>query len=242
MYGKQDKGKDFLQGINAEILEQLTEGGKVNNAVGLAGDLKEIVEVVAICGRRFPGYMARIGIPRTSGAIDEVAVAFTDEQLQGNGEIAGVGIPKGSRLLVAGQIQTLKDFKTGRRLVFVLADYVALSPKAMLQNDVALVGELAYRPKYRETPKGKRITEIYVRTQNMLTSGTCYIPCICWQGMADRAAEWQQGDQVRLLGRCQSRTYREYPTEDIGEAKERRVYEVSVSLVEHEGNHEVPWE
>ena len=48
MYGKQDKGKDFLQGINAEILEQLTEGGKVNNAVGLAGDLKEIVEVVAI--------------------------------------------------------------------------------------------------------------------------------------------------------------------------------------------------
>lgn len=242
MDGRLDRGKDFIQEINKDLLEQLTEGGKIKNAVGLAGNLKEVVEIVAICGLAFHGYMAKIEIPRGSGVIDEVAVAFTDAELQGNGEIAGFEIAKGSRLLVVGKMQTLKDFGTGQRLVFVLADYVALSPKAMIQNDVALMGELAYGPKYRETPKGKRITEIFVKTQNMLIPGTSYIPCICWQGMADKVAEWQQGDQVKLLGRCQSRAYSKRTEEHTGEFEERTVREVSVNLIENEGNHEVPWE
>lgn len=59
-------------------------------------------------------------------------------------------------------MQTLKDFQSGRLLVYILADFVAVSEKAVEQDDVAIRGILANAPIHRETPKGKRITDITV--------------------------------------------------------------------------------
>lgn len=137
---------------------------------------------------------------------------------------------------MAGKVQTLKDFESGRVLVYVLADFVALSPKAMQQDDAALVGELAYKPVYRETPRGKRITDIFVKVQNVLTAGICYVPCICWQETADEVAGWQQGDKVKLLGRYQSREYSKLKDIDNEESREiRTAYELSVNHIERIG-------
>lgn len=38
---------------------------------------------------------------------------------------------EGSRLLLTGKVQTLKDFQSGRLLVYILADFVAVSEKAV---------------------------------------------------------------------------------------------------------------
>lgn len=160
MKREQDKKPDFLKDLNTGILDELTKSGRVKNAVGLAGELTEIKEVSNICGLPFVGYLGKIETPRPSGIIDEVVIAIEKSVAVMQGGIAfETAAQPGSRLLLSGKMQTLKDFESGRVLVFVLADYVAVSPKAMLQNDTALMGELAYTPRHRETPRGKRITD-----------------------------------------------------------------------------------
>lgn len=231
---KQDKKPDFLADLNADILDDLTEKGRISNAAGLAGELTELEEVTDICGLRFNGYLAKIETKRPSGIIDEVAVAFTETAVDrgktGDGlRLENYFLP-GSRLLISGRQQALKDFKSGKVLVFILAEYIGLSPKAMLQNDIALMGELKYKPTYRGTPRGKRISDIFVEVENVLTGTRCYIPCICWQENADEVAGWQPGDKVKLLGRYQSR---EYPKQTENEV--RTAYEISVSFIKRTG-------
>lgn len=244
MRKEQDKKPDFLQDINAGIWDELTKDEKIKNAAGMVGGVKELKEVSHICGLPFTGYLGKISTPRLNDIIDEVVVAFEEKAVApgDNQEYTGkTKIPEvGDRVLVYGKIQTLKDFKSGRVLVFVLADYVAVSPKAMLQNDIAIMGELAYRPRYRETPKGKRITDIFVQVQNVLTAGTCFIPCICWQETADEVADWQQGDKVKLLARYQSREYLKRTEKEkrngLEVITEKRIaYELSVQGIKRTG-------
>ncbi len=238
--GRQDKRPDFLADFNAGILDSLTEGGRVKNMAGLAGEAVEINKVSDICGFKFNGYLATIKTVRPKGAEDEVVVAFTDAAVDLPGEEAGLKIKTGSRLLISGRQQALKDFRSGRVLVYTLADYISVSPKAPHQNDVALVGELAYKPVYRRTPKGARIADIFVKTENIFTGKDCYIPCICWHGAADMAAGWEPGDGVKLLGRCQSRDYVKIrETEKNGRmgtiGETRTAHEISISLIKKIG-------
>lgn len=238
MRKEQDKKPNFKKDLNAGILD-LTKGGKIKNAVGLAGEVKELAAVTNICGLPFSGYLGKIETPRPSGNMDEVVIAFEENTpFKQNGVEFDVlrEFAAGSRLLVAGKMQTLKDFESGRVLVYVLAEFVALSPKAMQQDDVALVGELEYNPVHRVTPRGKHIADMFVKVQNVLTAGTCYIPCICWQETADEVAEWKQGDKVKLLGRYQSREYSKLKDIDNEESRETRTaYELSVNYIERVG-------
>ena len=74
-------------------------------------------------------------------------------------------------------------------------------------------------------------SDITVKVKNEITGGSCYLPCICWQGQADEAAQWQQGDTVELLGRYQSRQYEKVLDAATGEREQRTAYEVSVRLI-----------
>lgn len=232
MKREQDKKPDFLRDINTAIMEELTAGGIKDNAEGLAGELKEVEEVTELCGLRFNGYLAKVETPRPRGTLDEVIVAFTDAVIsKAEGDIAGFEIAIGSKVLVSGKVQTLKDFESGRVLVFILADFVGLVKSPMMQDDVALRGVIAHEPVYRTTPRGKRITDISVMVKNELTGNKCFIPCICWQEQADEVAGWQQGDTVELLGRYQSRQYEKVIDTDSGSRERRTAYEISVQLI-----------
>lgn len=239
---KKEFTPNFLKDLNTEILEQLTAGSSEKNVVGLAGDVKELKVVEDICGLRFKGYLGLIEVERPSGITDTLVVAFAwDTPYKStNGVKFDVlqEYPAGSRLLLYGKMQTLKDFSTGRRLVFVLADFVALSPKAERQNDIVLVGEIVYKPTYRETPRRKRISDIFVKVRNQLTKSSSLIPCICWNETADEVANWLPGDTVKLLGRLQSREYEKLIEEIYADGvvaervtETRTAYEVSVHTI-----------
>lgn len=120
----QDKKPDFLADLNADILDDLTEKGRIRNAAGLAGELTELEEVTDICGLRFNGYLAKIETKRPSGIIDEVAVAFTEAAVDRGKTGDGLRLENyfllGSRLLISGRQQALKDFKSGKVLVKLL--------------------------------------------------------------------------------------------------------------------------
>lgn len=242
MKKEQDNKPDFLRDINTAIMEDLTAGGIKDNAAGLAGELKEIEEVTELCGLRFNGYLAKIETPRPRGTLDEVIVAFTDGKVdvgqQRDGRPLKEFMTAGSKVIVSGIVQTLKDFESGKVLVFILADFVGLVKNPMMQDDVALRGVIAHEPIYRTTPRGKRITDISVMVKNELTGNKCFVPCICWQEQADEVAGWKKGDTVELLGRYQSREYSKKVaepykgTETIEHRIERRTaYEISVQLI-----------
>lgn len=236
---EQCKRPDVLAGLNAGVLDDLTEKRRISNAAGLAGELTELEEVTDLCGLRFNGYLAKIETKRPSGIIDEVIVAFTDAVIsKAEGDIEGFEIAIGSKVLVSGKVQTLKDFESGKVLVFILADFLAMVRNVgnrMMQDDIALRGVIAHKPVYRTTPRGKRITDISVMVKNELTGNKCFIPCICWQEQADEAAGWQQGDTVELLGRYQSRQYEKVIDADSGSRERRTAYEISVRLINRKG-------
>lgn len=235
MKKKQDNKPDFLRDINTAIMEELTAGGIKGNAAGLTGELKEVEEVTELCGLRFNGYLAKIETPRPRGTLDEVVVAFTEATLSrgqtGDGLHIEDFLKSGSKVLVSGKVQTLKDFESSRVLVFILADFVGLVENPMMQDDVAIRGIIAHEPVYRTTPRGKRITDISVIVKNELTGNKCFIPCICWQEQADEVKNWQPDDVVELLGRYQSRQYEKIIDTYSGKKEKRTVYEVSVQLI-----------
>ena len=161
------KKPDFLRDLDTAIMDELTGGGIKGNAAGLVGTLTQIKEIKQLCGLPFCGYMAKLETVRPSGVPDEVTVVFAE----GVPYRACNGIEfdvmqefvEGSRLLLTGKVQTLKDFQSGRLLVYILADFVAVSEKAVEQDEAAVRGVIANKPTYRETPRGKRITDITVR-------------------------------------------------------------------------------
>ena len=229
------KKPDFLRDLDTAIMDELTGGGIKGNAAGLVGTLTQIKEIKQLCGLPFCGYMAKLETVRPSGVPDEATVVFAEDvpYRACNGIEFDVmqEFVEGSRLLLTGKVQTLKDFQSGRLLVYILADFVAVSEKAVEQDEAAVRGVIANKPTYRETPRGKRITDITVKVRNELTGGNCFLPCICWQEQADEAAQWQQGDTVELLGRYQSRQYEKVLDAATGEREQRTAYEVSVRLI-----------
>ena len=229
------KKPDFLRDLDTAIMDELTSGGIKGNAAGLVGTLTQIKEIKQLCGLPFCGYMAKLETVRPSGVPDEVTVVFAEDvpYRACNGIEFDVmqEFVEGSRLLLTGKVQTLKDFQSGRLLVYILADFVAVSEKAVEQDEAAVRGVIANKPTYRETPRGKRITDITVKVRNELTGGSCFLPCVCWQEQADEAAQWQQGDTVELLGRYQSRQYEKVLDTATGEREQRTAYEASVRLI-----------
>ena len=229
------KKPDFLRDLDTAIMDELTGGGIKENAAGLVGTLTQIEKIKQLCGLPFCGYVAKLETVRPSGVPDEVTVVFAEDvpYKACNGIEFDVmqEFVEGSRLLLTGKAQTLKDFQSGRLLVYILADFVTVSEKAVEQDEVAIRGVIANKPTHRETPRGKRITDITVKVRNELTGGSCYLPCICWQEQADEAAQWQQGDTVELLGRYQSRQYEKVLDAATGEREQRTAYEVSVRLI-----------
>lgn len=140
----------------------------------------------------------------------------------------------GSTVEVTGKVQTYKDTQTGRTQLFIWASYLAAVPKDSQQLNIAYIkGATAKQPVYRETPKGKRITDITVCIPSAFTPGFySYIPCITWGKLAEQTAGLQKGNEVYLEGRIQSRLYTKKTPEGV---QEFTTWEISASKLEATG-------
>lgn len=191
------------------------------NVVGLAGTAAVAPMPYNNIYGRSGVYALWLDIARDSGVIDRVLVLFQEDKVDGDtfdallGDYMETGglaalIKEGSRVEVTGAIQTYKDIATGRTQLFVWAYIVAAEGHYTGQefNNVYITGEVAKVPKYRETPKGRRITDIALRIPSVFTPGFySYIPCITWETVADRAQWLEENTTVYLEGRLQSRDY-----------------------------------
>lgn len=190
------------------------------NTVGIVGTAAAAPERHHNLYGRENVYALWLDTDRDSGVADRVLVLFQEDKIDGDsfgtlpgdhmepGALAAL-IKEGSRIEVTGAIQTYKDRDTGRIQLFVWGLYLATVPNNSQQLNIAyLNGEIAKTPTYRETPKGKHITDIAIRIPSAFTEGFySYIPCITWEKLAERAAELPEGTVVYLEGRIQSRDY-----------------------------------
>lgn len=212
------------------------------NTAGIAGTVAAAPEPYRNIYGRENVYALWLDITRDSGIADRVLVLFQEEKINGDsfgalpgdymetGALAAL-IKQGSRVEVTGTIQTYKDKETGRTQLFIWGLYLAAVSKNSQQLNIAYVlGIVAKQPVYRETPKGKHITDITVRIPSAFTPGFySYIPCITWEKLAEQAAGLQEGAVVYLEGRIQSRDYTKKTPEGV---QTFTTWEISASKLE----------
>ena len=175
---------------------------ETDNAVALQGILKELDKVDNINTLPFNGYELTVITERRSGALDEAIVYVQGD----NVDSIGVNTP----VMILGSLQAYKNFITGKVLVYVLAETAQqiTGEHWDYENEVQLSGALGSGITYRETPLGKRISDISVLVENKLKDlHGCYIPCIAWNDTAAMVKEWHEGERVTLKGKLQSRAY-----------------------------------
>lgn len=97
-------------------------------------------------------------------------------------------------------------------------------------NEVFIDGFICKEPMYRETPLGRKITDMLVASNRERSNKSDYIPCVTWGRNAIRSSEMQVSNNVVLNGRLQSREYTKRYEDEKEEIK--TVYEVSVAKIQ----------
>lgn len=225
----------------------MTEGNKI----GIVGTIQETPRLILDApefDRKI--YETKIAAPRRSGTEDVLILRYS-------GKVAGRKkeadrLKKGTRVIVAGEIRTENE----REIVptqpsvkiFIFADGIAEAPEnTENQNEVRLCGHICKDPRARviknkktreEDKEPLHITDLMVAVEGGKNPN--YIPCICWQNVADAAAGLKKGMYVEIEGRFQSREYRK-KIEENDVPFLMTAYEVSVSQLGVDyGDEEIP--
>lgn len=206
-----------------------------NNLIGIVGVLTEDPKITLDAKNwKKKIFETMITADRRSGRVDTLileipaAAAGSEEEMK--------KLTAGTEVLVIGEINT-KDINTQdpteqRVKVFIKALTITKNdPSANRQNNVIIKGNLCKDPRSRKTPRGTAVTEIMVATN--FKNESHYIPCVCWQNVAEAAAGLQKGDYVEIEGRFQSREYKKQMPDGV--AFLMTAYEVSVASLGMQG-------
>ncbi len=96
-------------------------------------------------------------------------------------------------------------------------------------NTVELNGFICKPPIYRTTPFNREITD-FLLAVNRSYNKSDYIPCIAWGRNARFCGKLSVGENVKVVGRMQSRVYQKKQPD--GSVLDKTAYEVSVSQIE----------
>ena len=198
---------------------------KRNNSVLLRGSpAGECVFSHQSRSERF--YSLPLEVTRLSGTSDRIHLILREEQL------SQVRPSRAGLVEVHGELRSFNNRSgEGSRLVItVFAREIITPEEAVWENRVELTGTLCKAPNYRTTPLGREICDLMLAV-NRVYGRSDYLPCIAWGQNARRAAQWDVGTRVWLLGRLQSR---DYIKNLDGAAVRRTAFEVSVTEIEPE--------
>ena len=168
-------------------------------------------------------------MPRLSDAYDNIPVMFSERLVSPD------SIVENQDIIVEGQFRSYNNYNndSGHKLMLtVFAREIEILEEEVSNknpNQIVLNGFVCRKPVYRTTPFGREIADILLAV-NRAYSKSDYIPCIAWGRNARFAGSFEVGDNIRIWGRIQSRTYQKKLSED--EVEERVAYEISVSKME----------
>lgn len=194
-----------------------------NNMAHICGTVEEeAVFSHEIYGERFYTFILRI--PRLSETADYIRVMLSER--------LDFEIRKGDRVDITGQFRSYNSYENGvnKLILTVFAREISLCTEEVKNpNSLFLNGYVCKPPVYRTTPFGREICDILLAV-NRTYNKSDYIPVIAWGRNARFAGDFEVGDNIKIWGRIQSRTYKKQISEDVSET--RTAYEVSVSKIE----------
>ena len=198
-----------------------------NNMVSISGKILSVPKFShEVYGEGF--YLADIQVLRLSDMYDVIPVLLS-ERLVPLEELV-----EGRFVSVEGQFRSYNNYNDdGNKLLLTVfaREIVFIDEVDSIKNpnQIYLNGFICKRPIYRTTPFGREITDILLAV-NRHYNKSDYLPCISWGRNARFASSFQVGDNVKVWGRIQSRTYQKKL--QSGEAKEKVAYEVSITKME----------
>ena len=204
------------------------EGLAINNSVSVVGRIvTEYTFSHEVFGEGF--YRFSIEVSRLSDAADVLPVTISERIIDRE------RFTVGATVLVTGQIRSYNSFvesENRNRLVLTIfaRDYGEPDEKALRNpNEVTLNGFICKPPIYRTTPFGREIADLLIAV-NRSYNKSDYIPCITWGRNARFGGKLSVGDNIKIIGRMQSRGYQKKT--EAGEVLDKVAYEVSVAKLE----------
>ncbi|NLM75065.1 MAG: single-stranded DNA-binding protein [Clostridiaceae bacterium] len=201
-----------------------------NNVVTIAGKvISNPTFSHEVYGEGF--YIVTVEVPRLSDTNDYIPVMFSERL------VSPEKIKENLYLIIEGQFRSYNNYDStkGHKLMLtVFARELEIyeneeEVKVKNPNQITLNGFVCRKPVYRTTPFGREIADILLAV-NRAYNKSDYIPCIAWGRNARFAGTFEVGDNIRIWGRIQSRTYQKKLSD--GQVEERVAYEVSVSKME----------
>ena len=197
-----------------------------NNQAAVIGTIEdEFVFNHEIYAEKF--YTCTVRVPRLSGTSDDIRV-MVSERLIMDGEYN-----VGDMVEVTGQFRSYNSYENGdnRLVLTVFAKDIMHYEEADNKNPNTLYlnGFICKEPVYRTTPFGREITDLLLAV-NRSYNKSDYIPIIAWGRNARFAKNLNVGDNVKIWGRIQSRTYQKRISGE--ETITKTAYEVSTNRIE----------
>lgn len=178
-------------------------------------------------------YTFNLETSRLSDAQDILPVTISERLIDKDAFVVG------SFVQIVGQIRSynnIVDKKNHLVLTVFAKEISALDNINKNPNQVVLNGFLCKVPVYRTTPFGREISDILLAV-NRSYNKSDYIPCIAWGRNAKFTSNLNVGDNIKLSGRMQSRSYQKKLEND--EVIEKTAYEISISKLEVINNEDV---
>ncbi len=201
-----------------------------NNMVTISGKVVSNVEFShEVYGEGF--YYFMLDVPRLSDSCDRIPVTIS-ERLASKDKLE-----IGTIIEVEGQFRSYNSYNNeGNRLLLTVfaRDITFLEDEKKIKNpnQIYLNGYVCKKPIYRTTPFGREITDILLAV-NRPYNKSDYIPCIAWGRNARFSENRTVGDNIKVWGRIQSRTYQKKL--ESGDILSKVAYEVSISKMEIAG-------
>ncbi len=202
-----------------------------NNMATISGKVVSNVEFShEVYGEGF--YYFMLDVPRLSESSDRIPVTIS-ERLASKDRLE-----IGTIIEVEGQFRSYNSYNNeGNRLLLTVfaRDITFLEDEKKIKNpnQIYLNGFICKKPIYRTTPFGREITDILLAV-NRPYNKSDYIPCIAWGRNARFSERLTVGDNIKVWGRIQSRSYQKKL--ESGDILTKVAYEVSVSKMEISGH------
>lgn len=193
------------------------------NSVSLSGEIvTEPTFSHEVFGESF--FDVKLKVPRLSQAFDLLPLTVS-ERLTCNFPLA-----VGQQISLRGQLRSFNkqvDNKS-RLLLSVFVRELLPYDSALSPNDVQLDGFLCKQPVFRTTPFNREICDLLLAV-NRAYGKSDYIPAIAWGRNARFVKFLPVGQEVKIIGRIQSREYQKKISEVETETK--TAYEVSIGKI-----------
>ena len=202
-----------------------------NNVVTVVGKVVSKLEFShEVYGEGF--YLFYLEVPRLSDISDVLPITISERLLQ------NIDFKEGSDFEIEGQFRSYNNYDTESKKLMLTVFARDIKPvedlsKVKNPNQILLNGYICKKPIYRTTPFGREISDILLAVNRQYNKSD-YIPCISWGRNARYSDGLKVGENIKVWGRVQSRSYQK-KMED-GEVVNKVAYEVSVIKMEIVGN------